>query len=250
LPAEKINLCAIIPVYNHPDKLDYLVERLSKLNLAIIMIDDGSNAECCQIMKRLGEANSNVRVQTHAVNRGKGAAIKTGIDMAQKAGFSHALQIDADAQHNLNDIPRFIKSMEKHPDALIAGYPLYDETIPGYRYLGRYATHIWVWINTLSMSIKDSMCGFRIYPVPQSRQLINQENPGNRMEYDIEFIVRWYWTGQPLVQIPTKVIYPEHGLSHFRLVYDNFLIFRMHAQLFFGMLLRLPKLLKNRRRDL
>jgi glycosyltransferase involved in cell wall biosynthesis len=250
LPAEQINLCVIIPVYNHPDKLDYLVERLSKLNLAIIMIDDGSNAECYQTMKRLGEANSNVRVQTHPVNLGKGAAIKTGIDMAQKAGFSHVLQIDADAQHNLNDIPRFIESMEIHPDALIAGYPLYDETIPRHRYLGRYATHVWVWINTLSMSIKDSMCGFRIYPVPQSRQLINQENPGNRMEYDIEFIVRWYWTGQPLVQIPTKVIYPEHGLSHFRLVYDNCLIFRMHARLFFGMLLRLPKLLKNRRRGL
>jgi hypothetical protein len=70
------------------------------------------------------------------------------------------------------------------------------------------------------------------------------------MEYDIEFIVRWYWTGQPLVQIPTKVTYPEHGLSHFRLVYDNCLISWMHARLFFGMLLRLPGLLKNRRKDL
>ena len=250
MPAEKINLCAIIPVYNHPDKLDYLVERLSKLNLAIIMIDDGSNEECCQTMMRLEKENSNVRVQTHLVNIGKGAAIKTGINMAQKAGFSHALQIDADAQHDLNDIPRFIESMKKHPDARIAGYPLYDETIPRNRYLGRYATHIWVWINTLSMSIKDSMCGFRIYPVPQSWQLINEEKPGNRMEYDIEFIVRWYWTGQPLVQMPTKVIYPEHGSSHFRLVYDNCLISWMHARLFIGMLLRLPGLLKNRRKDL
>jgi glycosyltransferase involved in cell wall biosynthesis len=250
LPAKKINLCVIIPVYNHPDKLDYLVERLSKLNLAIIMIDDGSNAECRQTIKRLEKENSNVRVQTHLVNIGKGAAIKTGINMAQKAGFSHALQIDADAQHDLNDIPRFIESMKKHPDALIAGYPLYDETIPMNRYFGRYATHIWVWINTLSMSIKDSMCGFRIYPVPQSWQLINEEKPGDRMEYDIEFIVRWYWTGQPLVQIPTKVTYPEHGLSHFRLVYDNCLISWMHARLFFGMLLRLPGLLKNRRKDL
>ena len=210
------------------------------------MIDDGSNAECCQVMERLERDNSNMRMHAHPVNRGKGAAIKTGITIAQKAGFSHALQIDADAQHDLNDVPLFIESMNKYPDALIAGYPRYDETIPRHRYFGRYATHVWVWINTLSMSIKDSMCGFRIYPLPLSYQLINREKPGDRMEYDIEFIVRWYWTGQPLVQIPTKVIYPEHGSSHFRLVYDNYLIFRMHARLFFSMLLRLPRLLKNK----
>ncbi len=250
MPTENINLCAIIPVYNHPEKLDYLTENLSKLNLSIIMVNDGSDTRCCQTLKQLEQENANMKIQTHLTNQGKGAAIKTGINMAQKAGFSHALQIDADAQHDLNDIPRFIEIMKKHPDALIAGYPLYDETIPRYRYFGRYATHIWVWINTLSMSIKDSMCGFRIYPVPQSLGLINKEKLGNRMEYDIEFIVRWYWTGQPLVQIPTRVIYPEHGLSHFRLVYDNCLIFYMHARLFFGMLLRLPKLLKNRRKGL
>ncbi len=214
------------------------------------MVDDGSAADCREILQLLVKENSNVKMQTHLVNLGKGAAIKTGINMAQKIGFSHALQIDADAQHDLNDIPHFVESMKRHPDALIAGYPLYDETIPRSRYYGRYVSHIWVWINTLSMSIKDSMCGFRVYPVPQSWQLINEEKLGNRMEYDIEFIVRWYWAGQPLVQIPTKVIYPEHGLSHFRLLNDNCLISWMHARLFFGMLLRLPRLLKSRRRPL
>jgi glycosyltransferase involved in cell wall biosynthesis len=249
LLAPNINLCAIIPVYNHPDKLEHLVKTLSELSLPIIMIDDGSDAECCQILKRLERKNTNMMLQTHSVNCGKGAAIKTGINMAQKAGFTHALQMDADAQHDLNDIPRFIETMNKQPDALIAGYPLYDKTIPKHRYYGRYASHVWVWVNTLSMSIKDSMCGFRIYPVPQSWQLINEEKLGDRMEYDIEFIVRWHWTGQPLVQIPTKVIYPEDGLSHFRLINDNCLISWMHARLFFGMLLRLPRLLKNRRQD-
>jgi len=250
LPAENINLCAIIPVYNHPDKLDYLVQRLSELNLSVIMVDDGSDSECCKILKRLEKENTNIKMQVHSVNLGKGAAIKTAINMAQKAGFSHALQIDADGQHDLNDIPHFIEAMKKHPDALIAGYPLYDETIPRQRYYGRYASHVWVWINTLSMSIKDSMCGFRIYPVLQSWQLINEGKLGNRMEYDIEFIVRWYWTGQPLIQMPTKVIYLEHGLSHFRLIIDNCLISWMHTRLFFGMLLRLPKLLTSKRQDL
>jgi glycosyltransferase involved in cell wall biosynthesis len=246
LLTEKINLCAIIPVYNHNDKLDYLISILSNLNLAIIMIDDGSNEDCHQTMERLSKENSNVRVHTHSTNIGKGAAIKTGIILAQKTGFTHALQIDADAQHDLNDIPVFIESMKKNPNALIAGYPIYDKTIPRYRYYGRYLTHIWVWINTLSMSIKDSMCGFRIYPVQQSWQLINEGRSGNRMEYDTEFIVRWYWAEKSLIQIQTKVTYPEDGVSHFRLINDNCLIFWMHVRLSFGMLLRLPRLLSNR----
>ena len=166
--AENINLCAIIPVYNHPDKLDYLVTRLSEFNLPVIMVDDGSNTECSQILKRLERENANMMLQVHSINRGKGAAIKTGMGMAQKTGFTHALQIDADAQHDLNDVPHFVEEMKKYPDALIAGYPLYDETIPRYRYYGRYASHVWTWINTLAMTIKDSMCGFRIYPITQS----------------------------------------------------------------------------------
>ena len=247
--AVNINLCAIIPVYNHPDKLDYLVTKLSELKLPIIMVDDGSDAECCQILKRLEGENTNMMLQAHLVNRGKGAAIKTGMHMAQKAGFTHALQIDADAQHDLNDVPHFVEEMKKHTDALIAGYPLYDETIPKYRYYGRYASHVWTWINTLSMTIKDSMCGFRIYPVSQSLQLIHEEKVGDRMDYDVEFIIRWYWTGQPIVQIPTRVIYPEHGVSHFRLIHDNCLISWMHTRLFFGMLQRLPRLLKSKRQN-
>jgi hypothetical protein len=66
------------------------------------------------------------------------------------------------------------------------------------------------------------------------------------MEFDIEFIVRWHWLGKPIVQIQTRVIYPEDGISHFGFFRDNFLIARMHARLFFGMLKRLPKLLKQK----
>lgn len=241
-----INSCVIIPVYNHPDKLHHLVTIFNKMSLPVIMIDDGSDVNCRHVLAQLAQQNTNLMLQTHRSNQGKGAAIKTGIQTAQKAGFTHALQIDADGQHDLNDVPSFIEAMHKQPGALIAGYPQYDETIPKLRYYGRYASHVWVWINTLSMTIKDSMCGFRIYPVARSHQLIIDEKVGDRMDYDGEFIVRWYWAGHPLVQIPTRVIYPEHGVSHFRLFKDNCLISWMHARLFFGMLMRMPQLLKRR----
>lgn len=241
-----INLCVVIPVYNHPDKLQHLASFFNELNLPVILVDDGSDTLCRNILLQLEQENAHVMLATHAANQGKGAAIKTGIQVAQKAAFTHALQIDADGQHDLNDVSLFMTAMYKKPDAMIAGYPRYDKSIPKLRYYGRYATHVWVWINTLSTTIKDSMCGFRIYPVARSHQLITDEKMGDRMDYDGEFIVRWYWSGQPLVQIPTRVIYPKHGVSHFLLFKDNRLISWMHARLFFGMLIRLPKLLKRK----
>ena len=242
----KTCLCVIIPVYNHPDKLQHLMTTFNQMSLPVIMVNDGSDTNCRDRLVQLEKKNEQMTLQTHASNQGKGAAIKTGLETAKKAGFTHALQIDADGQHDLNDVPRFIEAMSRQPEALIAGYPQFDESIPKLRYYGRYASHIWVWINTLSMTIKDSMCGFRIYPVEQSHQLISHKKMGNHMEYDGEFIVRWHWSGQPLAQIPTRVIYPAHGVSHFRLFKDNCLISWMHARLFFGMLMRIPKLLKRK----
>ena len=177
---------------------------------------------------------------------GTAAALGDAGSPASDSTLGPTSGLNADGQHDLNDVPRFIEAMSRQPEALIAGYPQFDESIPKLRYYGRYASHIWVWINTLSMTIKDSMCGFRIYPVEQSHQLISHKKMGNHMEYDGEFIVRWHWSGQPLAQIPTRVIYPAHGVSHFRLFKDNCLISWMHARLFFGMLMRIPKLLKRK----
>ena len=68
------------------------------------------------------------------------------------------------------------------------------------------------------------------------------------MNFDIEVLVRLYWDGLEIINVPTAVNYPADGVSHFRRVLDNVLISRMHATLFFGMLLRLPILvLRNRR---
>jgi hypothetical protein len=82
--------------------------------------------------------------------------------------------------------------------------------------------------------------------VEQSYQLFSEEKMGDRMEFDSEFMVRWCWTGRPIVQIQTNIIYPENGVSHFNLFRDNLLIAWMHARLFFGMLKRLPKLIKQK----
>jgi len=199
------------------------------------------------VLDRLAESHSGeIILLRHSANLGKGAAVMTGMRRAAELGFSHALQIDADGQHRSSDIPLFLEQARAHPDAMIAGSAQYDGHAPGLRVMARYLTHVWVWINTLSLQIKDSMCGFRVYPLRAVMALDQSRRLGARMNFDIEVLVRLYWQGVEIINVPTKVSYPSDGRSHFRAGLDNFLISRLHATLFFGMLRRLPGLLARR----
>ncbi|MFL0796652.1 MAG: glycosyltransferase family 2 protein [Cellvibrionaceae bacterium] len=240
------NPCAVIPVYNHEQALQETVDSVLAFNLPVVLIDDGSNKTCKQVMSDIAHNIENVSLITRDKNGGKGAAVKTGLQHALKAGYTHALQIDADGQHNPDDIPIFLKSAENNKSSLIAGIPRYDESIPKGRLYGRYLTHIWVWINTLSFKITDSMCGFRVYPLVASTTLIEGNHTGDRMDFDPEFIVRWHWENLPIHEIPTTVTYPKDGISHFLAWKDNKLISIMHTRLFFGMLIRSPKFIWQR----
>jgi hypothetical protein len=106
-----------------------------------------------------------------------------------------------------------------------------------------------VWINTLSLEIRDAMCGFRVYPIAPTLALADKVRLGTRMEFDAEVIVRLFWEGVPVVNLPTPITYPADNVSHFHLWRDNLRISRMHARLFFGMLRRLPRLLRRRRAE-
>lgn len=244
--SNKFNPCIIIPVYNHESALPNTIAALSEYQLPIILIDDGSSSACTTIMQRLCDDYTSIHYVAHATNLGKGQAVKTGLKTANQLGYTHALQIDADGQHSPQHIPQFIGAAQQHSTALIAGYPEYDHSVPKGRLYARYLTHVWVWINTLSFSqVKDSMCGFRVYPVANS-VIIADNTWGNRMDFDTEFMVRWAWKDTPIKWIHTPVRYPEDGISHFLPGKDNLLISWMHTRLFFGMLLRSPTLLYRR----
>ncbi|WP_041651130.1 glycosyltransferase family 2 protein [Marinomonas posidonica] len=238
----------LIPVYNHEHAIGITLKEVLLYGYPVLLVDDGSSPTCNQVLKQLAQehAPQNVSLLQLPVNLGKGGAVKAGITELSNQGFSHALQIDADGQHNLSDIPGMIAKSEKHPHAIIAGYPIYDESVPKYRFYARYLTHTWVWINTLSLNIKDSMCGFRVYPTETCRELTSRYSCGNRMDFDTEILVRWVWEGNAVVNQATKVHYPIDGVSHFNKLKDNILISTMHTRLFFGMLRRLPKLLRGK----
>jgi glycosyltransferase involved in cell wall biosynthesis len=210
--------------------------------LHCILVDDGSSADCAAVLDTLAQA-ADVTLVRLPVNQVMGVAMMAGLRAAAAAGYSHALQIDADGQHDAGDIPRFLALAAATPDAVICGVPIYDDSVPLGRLVGRYATHIWVWINSLSLEIRDSMCGFRVYPLAPVVRLFDEARLGRRMDFDPEVLVRLHWRGTRIVNVPTRVTYPQDGLSHFRLGLDNWLITRMHTRLAFGMLLRSPRLL-------
>ncbi|SDU23888.1 glycosyltransferase family 2 protein [Halopseudomonas salegens] len=239
--------CFLIPVYNHPQTIAAVCQELAVYDLPILLVDDGSDPACAAVLDEL-QANQGHSLLRLPHNAGKGAAVRTGLFAAQRQGFTHALQVDADGQHDIADLQAFLEGMQQQPNALIAGYPQYDDSVSRLRFYGRYATHIWVWINTLSLDIKDTMCGARLYPLDALIPMLERHSCGNRMDFDTEVLVRWHWAGHAVCNLPVHVRYPADGISHFRLWRDNLLLTRMHTRLFFGMLLRLPRLLARKLR--
>ena len=238
--------CFVIPNYNHAQVIERTVYDLQAYDLPIILVDDGSDTKTQQVLEDIDNKFANVSLHRRTQNGGKGAAVHNGLQLAQHMGFTHALQVDADGQHNLEDINTLLAESCAYPEALISGQPIYDDSISKGRYYGRFITHFWVYIETLSFAIKDSMCGFRVYPLAAYLRLTDKVRLGARMDYDIEVMVRLFWQGTPLRFIPTKVHYPQGGVSHFNVWKDNWLISKMHSKLFFGMLVRMPQLIYRR----
>ncbi|WP_445117006.1 glycosyltransferase family 2 protein [Acinetobacter sp. WZC-1] len=237
----------VVPVYNHPDCLVALMAHLSQFELPVIVVNDGSEPGCTRILHELaGQYSSRMVLVEHCRNQGKGQAVMTGLSQADRMGLSHVLQLDADGQHDWQDVAKFLRISRENPQAMVIGQPVFDDSVPKGRLYGRYATHIWVWINSLSLDIKDSMCGFRVYPLAATLPILNSARFQPRMGFDSEILVRLKWNNVPFINVPTRVIYPAQGISHFDVWRDNFGLSKAHASLFAGMLIRLPQLLSRK----
>ncbi|MDR2031673.1 MAG: glycosyltransferase family 2 protein [Azoarcus sp.] len=235
---------AVVPVFDHGERAGAVVHALRAQSLPVILVDDGSGEATARALAALAtDGEPAVTLVSHTENRGKGAAVMTGLRAACARGASHVLQVDADGQHDLEAVPRFLEAAARHPAAVIAAYPRYDASVPRGRLYARYLTHVWVWINTLSRRICDSMCGLRVYPLAATMPLLPALAHARRMDFDSEIIVRLDWADVEIINMPVAVRYPDGNASRFRPWRDNARISAMHARLFFGMIPRMPGLL-------
>ena len=234
------NYCLVVPHFNHLPSFQAFLPKLRSLNMPCVVVDDGSDDAVKAELRTLLSQDEHIHLYEHDHNRGKGAAMWTGAHAARALGFTHMLQIDADGQHDVNDVVRFIELSQSYPHSIISGAPQFDDSAPKARVYGRKVTDFWVALETLSLSIKDSLCGFRVYPLREFELVFDKYHIGKRMDFDTDVLVKSVWEGVGVKFIDTDVVYLENSVSHFHYLADNLRLIWLHTRLMLGMAVRLP----------
>ena len=220
------NFCIVIPNYNHITVIDDVLSQLSSFNLPIIMVDDASNAEAKSVFSKLDAKYTQLSVVTHDDNQGKGGAVQTGLKQAYKLGFSHAIQVDADGQHDVKELPRLYEIfLEENADFLIGARDFDTGYIPLRSRIGNKTTKVISGL-LLGRHLPDTQSGYRLI----SRNFLEKELdniPGGRYETEMHMIAIAIRGEYTLASSPIRTIYETgNHSSHFNVTRDSFLIYR------------------------
>lgn len=247
-----MRICLLIPHYEHAGAIGDLLARLEphvrEHDLGCIVVDDGSGDTARGVLRELRSRHDFLTVVWRERNGGQGAAKRTGYRHALAEGFTHSLELDADGQHDTDDVPRFLEQMKAHPSAAVLGRPLFGAEAPRARLWGRQLSVGLVWLACGSTTVRDPLCGYRGLPLARAVEVIDAAHTGNRMSFDPEFAVRLFRAGLPIVTLPTQVSYPTDGVSHFDMVRDNLRLATTYARLLLELPLAAPSIVAARRR--
>ena len=207
---KKADFCVVIPVYNHAGTVGDVVETALELGFPVFVVDDGSGDASADQVRRF----DGVTLLQHDGNRGKGAALKTGMRAAAK-GSRWAITLDADGQHNPLDAQALIRSIPEGSRPIVVGVRqgMSADGVHWTSRFGRKFSNFWVWAAGGYRS-RDSQSGYRIYPLPETLAL---GIVADRYQFEVEVIVKARWKNLPLVEAPVSVRYPPgERVSHFR----------------------------------
>ncbi len=218
-------IAVVIPVYNQPDRLREVVQRCLEVHPRVLVVDDGSDADVAPLV-----ADLPVEVLRHEVNQGKGAAIRTAARRLREQGATHLITLDADGQHDPEDLPKLIAAIRADPQALILGVRDFDSaTVPGSSRFGRAFGNFWVRLQT-GTRVHDVQSGFRAYPVA-----LIEAVPcwAHRYAFEVEVVVRALWGGVPVQEVPVRVHYSpaQRRGSHFHKLWDNLRLTALNTHL-------------------
>jgi glycosyltransferase involved in cell wall biosynthesis len=225
-----LNPCLLIPIYDHGAEVRGVVDALARFGLPCLVVDDGSAAPTREALDAIESRHAFVEVHHRKENGGRGAALKTGYRRAAQRGFSHAIQLDADGQHDPSDVPRFLACLERDPGSLVLGSPVFDASVPRSRLYGRQLSRLMVWLATLSFQVRDPLCGFRGLPLAPVLELLDAVPTGDHMEFDPELLIHLLWRGLRVQTLPTRVVYDPRGLSHFDPLWDDLRLAGVYAR--------------------
>lgn len=223
--------CIVIPCYEHGYALEELVSQVAHYGYPIIIINDGSSDTTAQVLDVVSARHHSVIAIHRPENGGKGSAVIEGLRRAEELGLTHGVCIDSDGQHDVSDIPQFIEAARRDPEALILGNPIFGPEAPWIRRIGREFSNVSMAVATLSLKVRDALCGFRVYPIAPLMRDVSTGQLDRRMGFDFDIVAQSVWAGLRVVNIPTRVCYPRGGVSHFKYGRDNLTLIRLEGRL-------------------
>jgi glycosyltransferase involved in cell wall biosynthesis len=214
----------VIPAYQAEATIGAVVRAALAAVGAVIVVDDGSTDGTRAALQTF--AGSSLTVVFHEGNLGKGAALRTGFERAHELGFTHAVTLDADGQHDPVDAPSLIELARGEPRALILGVRTLNSHVPGLlsRVL-RAHSNGWIRLAT-GQSVPDSQTGFRVYPLAWT---LAAGLRGRRYDFEAEVILRALHDRLPVLSAPVRTRYGAGTPSQFRRVRDSLLVLRCFA---------------------
>lgn len=226
----------LAPTHNNADTLIEILERVVATGLPVIVINDGSTDDTAAELARWerarpgGEDAPRRMVVTHARNRGKAAALRTGFSQAGEAGYTHAATIDTDGQHDPEQLPGLVSTAETNPHALVLGIRRPDlANAPRRSLVGRSLSNLGIRL-ACGLKVIDSQCGLRVYPLGLIEAVGCRSQ---RYAFETEIITRAVWASCPVMQVPVTSRYArrDERVSHFRPVVDSLRCLWLHGRL-------------------
>ncbi|MBA4369603.1 MAG: glycosyltransferase family 2 protein [Desulfobacterium sp.] len=221
-------IAIIIPVYNHDQMVVDVVIRALGYGYPVFVVDDGSIDESFSKLRKI----EGVHLLQHRINRGKGAALVTGFQAAQSVA-DWAITMDADGQHNPDDLVNLVQAIPEDGRPIILGrrQGMDNCNVPWTSRFGREFSNFWVWASG-GQWLRDSQSGFRIYPLPE---ILNIGVCSERFQFEVEVLARAGWEKIPVIEVLVGVTYEKPGKrkSHFR----PFVDFLRNSQVFTRLIL-------------
>jgi len=200
-----MKIAALIPAYNEAQTIAEVLEHTRPHVDVMLVVDDGSSDRTAEIAHAQGAL-----VVSHVINRGLGAAIGTGFAAAKKMNVDVVITLDADGQHDANEIPVFVKAIQNGADMVIGSRMLTGfKGMPWYRRVAQLLGNV-VTLVLFGAWVTDSQSGFRAF----NRYALDKiEIKTNRMEVSSELVAEAKRNQLALKEVPIKAIYTEYSLS-------------------------------------
>ena len=219
------DLAIVIPAYRPGEALVSVAAKLSELGFSkIVVVDDGSGPSYEGVFTALMQIDA-VRILHHANNRGKGAALKTGIAYALRE-FPDLVGIvtaDADGQHRPEDIREIALALMSHPGSLILGSRLFEGKVPLRSRVGNSITRAVVRL-LVGANLRDTQTGLRAIPVRFAASLLRI--PSSGYEFELDMLIAARNDSMTVVENPIQTIYePGNKSSHFNPLVDSMKIY-------------------------